>query len=58
MNGFKLFGLVVLAGFTAGTAGQLVGSYKAKKLIKEAEAANTAAKLSKAAQAAAEGVAK
>jgi hypothetical protein len=58
MNGFKLFGLVIAAGFTAGTIGQIVGSHKANKLIKEAEAANAAAKLSKAAQAAAEGAAK
>lgn len=40
MNGFKLFGLVIAAGFTAGTVGQVVGSYKAKKLIKEATEAN------------------
>lgn len=39
MNGFKLFGLVLVAGWAAGTAGQIVGAHKAKKVIAAAEAA-------------------
>jgi len=39
MNGFKLVGLVLAAGFIAGTAGQIVGGCKAKKFINEAKAA-------------------
>ncbi len=39
MNGFKLVGLVLAAGFVAGTVGQIVGSCQGKKFVNEAKAA-------------------
>ncbi len=44
MNGFKLAGLVLVAGWAAGTVGQVVGARKAKKVIAEAKAAKGVAK--------------
>lgn len=37
MGAWKLVGLVILAGFTAGTIGQIVGNCEGNKAVKKAE---------------------